>query len=51
MTFDCNLVNPVSSKSGKPYYAIDIVITPDYTKRVLLDRAELALVKSLKPNS
>lgn len=35
-----------SSKTGQPYYAIDVDISPDYSKRLFLDKAEVALIKS-----
>lgn len=35
----------ISKKSGKEYYFLEIELTPDFKKIVLLDRAEVALVK------
>lgn len=40
------LVIGKSSKTGQPYYAIDVDISPDYSKRLFLDKAEVALIKS-----
>lgn len=34
------------SKTGQPYYAVDVEISPDYSKRLFLDKAEVALIKS-----
>ena len=34
------------SKTGQPYYAVDVDISPDYSKRLFLDKAEVALIKS-----
>lgn len=34
------------SKTGQPYYAVDVDISSDYSKRLFLDRAEVALIKS-----
>lgn len=39
------IVNAVSSKSGKPYTALDVYITPNTSKRVFLSDAELELLK------
>lgn len=35
----------ISKKSGKDYYFLEIELSPDYKKIVLLDRAEVALIK------
>ena len=40
----------IGKKSGKEYYAIEIEITPDYTKRVFLDPVEVALLKATNKN-
>lgn len=34
------------SKTGRPYYAVDVEISPDYSKRFFLDKVEVALIKS-----
>lgn len=34
------------SKTGQPYYAVDVEISPEYSKRLFLDKAEVALIKS-----
>lgn len=34
------------SKTGQIYYAVDVDISPDYSKRLFLERAEVALIKS-----
>ena len=48
-------INPVAipsklvigkSKTGQPYYAVDVEISSDYSKRLFLDKAEVALIKS-----
>lgn len=36
-----------TSKSGNKYVCVEIEITPTYTKVVLLDRAELELIKAV----
>lgn len=33
------------SKNGKKYVYIEIILTPNYTKKVFLDSAELELLK------
>lgn len=43
------LVEKISSKSGKAYICIEIKLTDTYVKQVFLDSAELELLKiSLK---
>ena len=34
------------SKTGQPYFAVDVEISHGYTKRLFLDRAEVALIKA-----
>lgn len=34
------------SKTGQLYYALDVEISPDYSKRIFFDKAEVALFKS-----
>lgn len=48
---DLNFVELRSKKNGNIYYALDIEITPDYTKRVFLEKAEVALIKTISSNS
>lgn len=45
MQLNANLVEKVSSKTGKPYLVIEIKITDTYVKQVFLDNAELELLK------
>ena len=42
---NAELVKGVGKKSGKPYVAIDIELSPNYKKRVFLDSAETALAE------
>lgn len=42
---NAELVKGVGKKSGRPYVAIDIDLSPNYKKRVFLDSAETALVE------
>ena len=51
MKLDCTFVERVGSKSGKKYYAIDIKLTPDYTKTVFLEKAEEALITTTYRNN
>ena len=42
---ETKIVNGVSQKTGKSYYAIDLYITDSYKKRVFLTSAEVELIK------
>lgn len=42
---ETKIVNGVSKKTGKAYYAIDVYITDSYKKRVFLTPAEVELIK------
>ncbi len=42
---EVKLIKEISKKTGKPYVALDLQLTPTYTKRVFLDLAEQALVE------
>jgi len=38
------------SKSGKPYIALDVYITPTTSKRVFLSDAEIELIRMNQPS-
>lgn len=48
MKFETQLIQEVSKKTGNPYTAIDVMITPTYRKRVFLTGAEVALIEMQK---
>lgn len=50
MEFTGKLIKGVSQKTGNPYMAIDVQITPTYSKRVFLTGAEQALVETRLPS-
>lgn len=47
MDVKATLVTRVSSKSGKEYTCLEIQLTPNYTKQVFLEKAELELLKTV----
>ena len=50
MKFEAKLIEAISQKTGNPYVAIDIQLSPYYSKRVFLSAAESALVDSVRPH-
>jgi len=44
MKLDCTLEERISTKSGKPYKAVFIKLTPTLEKMVMLDKAELEVL-------
>lgn len=44
-------VKGVSKKTGRPYGAIDIRLTDNYTKRVFLNDSENALIELVQNNN
>lgn len=42
---NCALKEKISNKSGKPYFVIDIELTPTLTKQVFLEPAEVEVIK------
>lgn len=51
------IIHEKTSKNGKPYTALDIQLTPNYTKTIFLEDSDLEVVKlylenqSLKNNN
>ncbi len=47
MEIPAKLVKKVSEKSGKEYMCVELTLAPNYTKKIFLDTAELALLALL----
>ena len=48
---DCTLEERISSKSGKPYKAVFIKLTPTLEKMVMLEKSEQELISLLYDNT
>lgn len=42
---NATLTEKISNKSGKPYYVIEVELTPTLKKQVFLEQAEVEVVK------
>lgn len=42
---NASLQEKISNKSGKPYYVIEVELTPTLTKQVFLEQAEIEVIK------
>lgn len=42
---NCSLKEKISNKSGKPYFVVEIQLTPNLTKQVFLEPSEIEAIR------